>query len=95
MVEVRQTQAFTDWMAGLKDLRAKLIIADRLIRASQGNLGDVKYFAGIGELRIRFGPGYRVYFLRRGTTVIVLLCGGDKSTQKKDIKTAIEMAEDV
>ncbi len=95
MIEVRQTQAFTDWMAGLKDLRAKLIIADRLIRAAQGNLGDVKYFAGIGEMRIRFGPGYRVYFLRRGTTVIVLLCGGDKSTQKKDIKTAIDMAEDV
>ena len=60
-----------------------------------GLLGDAKYFSGIGELRIDYGPGYRVYFVKRGNTLIVLLCGGDKSTQDKDIKRAMKMAKEV
>ena len=59
-----------------------------------GNLGDAKFFGGIGELRIDYGPGYRLYFVRRGEAVIVLLCGGDKSSQKRDIKLAIKMAKE-
>ena len=94
MIEVRTTKTFDEWLDRLKDRRARLIIADRLIRAAEGNLGDVKFFEGIGEMRIKFGPGYRLYFVKRGNTLIVLLCGGDKSTQKKDIKTALDMAED-
>lgn len=95
MVEIRQTPEFRDWLLGLKDARAAERIAQRLVRLGSGLLGDAKFFAGIGELRIDYGPGYRLYFVRRGNTVIVLLCGGDKRTQEKDIRRAIEMAKEI
>lgn len=89
MIEIRKTRVFSDWMAGLRDQRAKAKIAARIDRLSLGNAGDVEPVgAGISELRIHYGAGYRVYFIKRGKTLIILLCGGDKSTQTKDIKTA-------
>ena len=88
-MEVRQTPAFSDWMARLRDHRARAKIAARIDRLALGNPGDVAPVgAGVSELRIQYGPGYRVYFVKRDTTSIVLLCGGDKSSQAKDIKTA-------
>lgn len=78
---------------GLRDLRAFAKIMTYLDRLEQGNEGDVKPVgAGVSEARINYGPGYRVYFLRRGHTVVVLLCGGDKSTQSRDIRHALELA---
>ena len=79
----------------MKDERARAMIASRLDRLAFGNAGDVKPVGlGISELRIEYGPGYRVYFLRRGKEIIILLCGGDKSTQENDIRTAKRMAEE-
>jgi putative addiction module killer protein len=95
MVEVRQTTEFRNWLKGLKNIRAAEIIAIRIARVQSGLLGDAKFFDGIGELRIDHGPGYSLYFLRRGNEVIILLCGGDKSSQKRDIKRAIQMAKEV
>lgn len=93
MTEVRKTEAFAAWMARLRDRRARAKIAARIDRLAFGSLGDVAPVGqGIGELRIRYGPGYRVYFVRRGPTSIVLLCGGDKSTQAKDIEKAKALA---
>jgi putative addiction module killer protein len=82
-------------LKGLADRRAVRRIAQRIARVQAGLLGDAKFFDGIGELRIDYGPGYRVYFVRRGTLVIILLCGGDKSSQNRDIKKAIAMAKEV
>lgn len=95
MIEVRQTATFREWISGLKDRKAQEIIAKRMVRIGAGLMGDVKYFEGIGELRFDYGPGYRVYFAKRGNVVIILLCGGDKATQRADIKRAIEMAKEV
>jgi putative addiction module killer protein len=95
MIEVRQTTEFRDWLKGLKDKRAAEKIAIRIVRVQSGLMGDVKFFDGIGELRLDFGPGYRLYFVKRGNQLIVLLCGGDKSSQSRDIKKAIEMAKEV
>lgn len=95
MIEVRQTAVFADWLDGLRDQQAKRKIAQRIVRVQSGLMGDVKFFDGIGELRIDFGPGYRVYFVRRGNMLVILLCGGDKSSQSRDIKQAIEMAKEV
>lgn len=95
MIEVRQTDEFRKWLRDLKDIRAARKIAQRLIRIGAGLLGDAKFFEGIGELRIDYGPGYRVYFVRRGSTVIILLCGGDKSSQDRDIRKARQMADEV
>jgi len=93
MIEVRKTAIFSDWMAGLRDHRARAKIAARIDRLALRNPGDVAPVGeGISELRIHYGPGYRVYFVSRGKTLIVLLCGGDKSTQTKDIKTAKVLA---
>ncbi|MGD1105066.1 MAG: type II toxin-antitoxin system RelE/ParE family toxin [Terriglobia bacterium] len=93
MIEIRKTAAFSDWMARLGDHRARARIAARIDRLGLGNPGDVEPVGeGISELRIHYGPGYRVYFVRRGKELIVLLCGGDKSTQAKDIKTAKMLA---
>lgn len=89
MAEIRQTAAFTKWIKGLADRRAKLAIAKRLDRLAYGHLGDVKPVGeGITELRVHIGPGYRIYFTRRGDTIIVLLCGGDKASQARDIVRA-------
>jgi len=92
---VRRTTEFRDWLKALKDRRAAARIEIRIGRAEFGNLGDTKFFDGIGELRIDYGPGYRVYFVRRGQMLIILLCGGDKSSQKSDIKKAIAMAKEL
>lgn len=94
MFEVRQTSVFEDWLEGLKDREARRRIAIRLVRIEAGLLGDIKYFKGVGELRIDYGPGYRVYFVKRGELIILLLCGGDKKTQQRDIARAIEMAQE-
>jgi putative addiction module killer protein len=91
--EVRKTAIFEEWMGGLRDDRARAKIAARIDRMTSGNPGDaVSVGDGVSELRIHYGPGYRVYFTRRGLTLIMLLCGGDKSTQAKDIKTAKALA---
>jgi putative addiction module killer protein len=95
MIEVRRTAEFADWFRNLQDLRAAARIAVRIARAEAGNLGDVKYFDGIGEMRISYGPGYRVYFVQRGNELIILVCGGDKSTQAKDIKKAKALAKEI
>ena len=93
MMEVRQTGTFSNWMAALRNHRARAKIAARIDRLALGNPGDVQPLGeGVSELRIHYGPGYRVYFVRRGMTVIVLLCGGDKTTQTQDIKTAKMLA---
>lgn len=96
MVEVRQTDVFTDWFAGLRDREARARITARIRRLSLGNPGDVKPVgSGVSEMRIDYGPGYRVYFVGRGDTVVVLLCGGDKRHQDRDIARALEMAQEV
>ena len=96
MFTVLQTQDFQDWLDALKDRRAQLRIAARLRLAEAGSLGDWKPVAGsISEMRVDFGPGYRLYFTRRGNIVVVLLCGGDKSTQKRDIDRAQRIAKEL
>ena len=95
MIEVRRTDEFRDWLKGLKDIRAAARVEIRIARVEAGNLGDVKFFDGIGELRIDYGPGYRVYFVQRGKVLVILLCGGDKSSQESDIKKALAMAKEV
>jgi len=95
VIEVRQTDIFAKWLRSLKDRRAQEKIAQRIVRLEAGLIGDAKFFDGIGELRIDHGPGYRVYFIQRGRVLIILLCGGDKSTQQKDIKAALQMAQEV
>lgn len=92
---MRKTVEFLDWFAGLRDFGAQARIRTRIDRLELGLLGDAKFFDGIGELRIDYGPGYRLYFVRRGNAVIVLLCGGDKHRQDKDIKRAIDMAKEI
>ncbi|EML5380530.1 MULTISPECIES: type II toxin-antitoxin system RelE/ParE family toxin [Enterobacter] len=89
MKEIVQTESFRRWEQNLKDRRAKTIIASRLFRLANGLAGDVKPVGeGISELRIHIGPGYRIYFKDQGNCIIVLLCGGDKSSQDRDILTA-------
>jgi putative addiction module killer protein len=96
MITLQETEAFTVWMEGLRDARAKARIAQRLDRLARGNPGDVKPVGdGISEMRIDYGPGYRVYYCRHGAVLIVLLCGGDKSTQKRDIKVAKQLAKEL
>ena len=95
MFELRRTETFDRWFIGLRDRQASKRILDRLLRVQVGLLGDVKYFDGVAELRIDYGPGYRVYFVQRGQTIIVLLCGGDKSSQSRDIIRAKNMAQEV
>ncbi len=96
MIEVRRAEAFTQWFADLRDRSARAVIARRIDRLSQGLFGDVKSVgSGVSELRIDHGPGYRVYFARRGLEIVVLLCAGDKSTQSRDIVRARELAEEL
>jgi len=92
-MEFKQTETFRKWRMRLKDERARGLIASRLDRLAFGNSGDVRPVGqGISELRIDYGPGYRIYFRKRRSTIVILLCGGDKSTQAKDIKTAKRLA---
>jgi putative addiction module killer protein len=94
MFTIRRTRDYADWIKTLKDFRAQARIADRIDRLAAGNPGDVKPMGeGVSELRINYGPGYRVYFVRDGSIVYVLLCGGDKSTQDKDIRLAKKLAQ--
>ncbi len=92
-IELKQTETFRKWWTKLKDERARGLISARLNRLAYGHAGGVEPVGeGISELRIHYGPGYRVYFEKRGDTIIVLLCGGDKSTQERDIKAAKRIA---
>jgi putative addiction module killer protein len=93
MIELKQTEIFRKWRTKLKDERARSLIASRLDRMAFGNAGDVKAVGhGVSELRIDYGPGYRVYFQQRGNTIILLLCGGDRRTQDRDIRLAKRLA---
>ena len=93
MIEIRQTETYAKWFSSLRDRQAKARIDIRIRRLSLGNPGDVKAVGeGVSELRIDYGPGYRVYFVQHGQTVVILLAGGDKRTQDRDVKTALELA---
>lgn len=92
MIEIRTTDLFDSWLDALTDREASAVIAARIIRIQRGLLGDVKSVGGkVSELRVDYGPGYRVYFTKSGKTLVILLCGGDKSSQSRDIKTAQNM----
>jgi len=96
MVDVRLTETFDAWLEGLRDVRAKAIIARRLDGARFGNLGDVvPVGGGVSEMRIHYGPGYRLYLVQRGPELIVMLGGGDKASQKRDIRRAKALAEEL
>jgi putative addiction module killer protein len=93
MLDIQQTDAYRRWFDELRDERARARIDVRIFRLAMGNPGDVKSVGeGISELRIDYGPGYRVYFARKGRSLVLLLCGGDKSTQDQDIKAAKGLA---
>lgn len=96
MIEVRQTEIFARWLDGLRDDQAHARIVTRIQRLAKGNLGDVKPVGGgVSELRVDYGPGYRLYCCQRGRILVILLCGGDKRTQGKDIATALRMAAEL
>lgn len=96
MIEVRQTGIFRDWLDGLADRRAGERIAQRIVRLQSGLFGDVQPVGGgLSELRVDYGPGYRVYFVQRGSVLIVLLCGGDKRSQTRDIARARKLAAEL
>lgn len=96
MVEIRKTDVFVKWLDGLRDIRVRSRVLVRIERLAAGNPGNVKPVGeGVSELRIDYGPGYRVYFVRQGQAVIVLLAGGDKSTQATDIRTALRLARNL
>lgn len=96
MIEIRKTAEFAQWMDGLRDMKARARVQARLGRMAEGNPGDVKPVGeGVSELRIDFGPGYRVYFKSRGHEIIILLAGGDKKTQANDIKVALRLARNL
>ncbi len=96
MFTVRQTEEFVEWLDGLKDKRSQIRIAARLRQVEAGNLGDWQPLEGdISELRVDFGPGYRLYFTRRGRIIVVILNAGDKSSQKRDIRRAMKLASEL
>jgi len=96
MIGVRQTEIFRDWLAALRDKQAAAIIRRRITRLELGNFGDTKVIGdGVSELRIDFGPGYRLYFTRRADALVILLCGGDKGSQARDIARAKQMAKEL
>lgn len=96
MIEIRQTDVYAKWFGSLRDRQARARINARIRRLSLGNPGDVTPVGeGVSELRIDYGPGYRVYFVQRGQTIVVLLAGGDKHTQDRDIKTALDLARNL
>jgi putative addiction module killer protein len=96
MIEIRQTETYSRWFNNLRDSQARARIDIRIRRLSLGNPGDVKPVGqGVSELRINYGAGYRVYFIQRGDRLIILLAGGDKKTQNKDIQTALELAQNL
>ncbi len=96
MIELRQTEMFSKWLMKLRDLRARARIQARIDRLELGNAGDVKPVGeGVSEMRIDYGPGYRVYFIQKGSELIILLAGGDKRSQSRDIQNAIEIAKEL
>jgi len=96
VIEIRQTTVFADWFENLRDRQARSRIDVRIRRLSIGNPGDVEPVGeGVSELRVDYGPGYRVYFVRRGPALVILLAGGDKRTQNRDIRRAIELARSI
>jgi len=96
MMEIRKTEVYARWIDGLRDIRARARILARVERLATGNPGDVKPVGeGVSELRINFGPGYRVYYTQRGREIIILLARGDKSSQARDIKTALRLARNL
>lgn len=96
MIEVRKTSEFAQWLDGLRDIHARARVQSRIERLAAGNPGDVKPVGeGVSELRIDYGPGYRVYFVQKGSVSIILLAGGDKSTQARDIKTALRLSRNL
>ena len=96
MIEIRKTDLFAQWIDNLNDIRARARIQVRIERLAAGNPGDVEPVGGgVSELRINYGPGYRVYFKQRGQTLIVLLAGGNKTTQPKDIRMALQLARNL
>ena len=96
MIEIRKTEIFANWIDSLEDIRGRARIQARIERLAMGNPGDVKPVGeGVSEMRIDHGPGYRVYYIKHERTVIVLLAGGDKKSQAKDIKTALRLARNL
>ena len=96
MIEIRKTNVFARWLDGLRDMQARARILVRLERLASGNPGDVKPVGeGVSELRVNYGPGYRVYFKKQGLEVVILLAGGDKGSQATDIKIALELARNL
>ena len=96
MKDIRETEAFSKWLKDLRDRQARARILVRIRRLSLGNPGDVAPVGeGVSEMRIHYGPGYRVYFVELGPTVIVLLAGGDKKSQQRDITRALELAKEM
>lgn len=96
MLEIRKTETYAHWIDNLRDLQARARVQVRIERLAAGNSGDVKAVGeGVSELRIDYGPGYRVYFTKRGREVVILLAGGDKTTQSADIKNALRLARNL
>jgi putative addiction module killer protein len=96
MNSIQTTEVFDDWLAGLKDRQAVRRVQVRIDRAEDGNFGDCEPVGeGVSEMKIHYGPGYRVYFVQRGIELVILLAGGNKATQSKDIKTALELARKI
>ncbi len=96
MLEIRKTETYAQWIDNLRDLQARARIQVRIERLAAGNSGDVRAVGeGVSELRIDYGPGYRVYFTKRGREVVILLGGGDKTTQAADIKIALRLARNL
>lgn len=96
MLEIRKTEAYVQWIDNLRDLQARARVQVRIERLAAGNPGDIKVVGeGISELRIDYGPGYRVYFTKRGREVVILLAGGDKTTQSADIRIALRLARNL
>jgi putative addiction module killer protein len=96
MVEIRKTELFAKWLDNLRDINAKARVLVRIERLAAGNAGDVKPVGeGVSEMRMDYGPGFRVYFTKRGSEVIILLAGGDKSSQSGDIKSALRLVRNL
>jgi len=96
VIEILQTETFARWLTDLRDRRAAARIAERLRRLALGNPGDVKPVGdGLSELRVDYGPGYRVYYAQRGATLVIVLCGGDKADQDRDIVRAKALAKEI